>query len=74
MEVKELDAIGEDEEEEEYPNNMSNHHRDKEVMVVTQVILEEFIHFHYSTTGKFKISGDVTDLGGENAIDCPGNW
>ncbi|PON38218.1 LOW QUALITY PROTEIN: hypothetical protein PanWU01x14_314370 [Parasponia andersonii] len=52
---------------------MSNHHRDKEVMFVAQVLFKEFIHLHCFTPRK-KRTGDVTDLGCEKAIDCPGNW
>ena len=74
LEVKELDAIGKHEEEEEDPTHMSKDYRYKEVMIKTQIFLDEFIHWHWTASSYFKISCNVTHLRCKNAIDCPSNW
>ncbi|KAK3008098.1 hypothetical protein RJ639_013645 [Escallonia herrerae] len=70
----ELDAIGKDEEEEEHPTNMSNYYWYKEVVVITQVLFKEHIHWHFGSFRCYEACLDVAHLRTKYAIDCPGNW
>ncbi|KAK2994425.1 hypothetical protein RJ640_009652 [Escallonia rubra] len=74
LEVEELDAIGKDEEEEEHPTNMSNYYWYKEVMVITQVLFNEHVHWHCGSFRCCEVCLDVAHLRPKYAVDCPGNW
>ena len=55
LEVKELDPIGKDEEEEQDPADMSENYRYKEVMIIAQTVLDEFIHWPWGTSNYLKL-------------------
>lgn len=44
LEVEELDAIREDEEEEKDPTNVRKNNSNKEIVIITQTPLKEFVH------------------------------
>ncbi|KAK3026190.1 hypothetical protein RJ639_040153 [Escallonia herrerae] len=74
LEVEELDAIGKDEEEEEHPTDMGKDHRNKKVIVITQVFFKEQIHPHPGTFRCREISLDISYLRRKYTVDCPSNW